>query len=143
MTIEIRQLGLKRPLPIQMTAVSQPFWDGLAHGQFLLACCQDCHRLSFPPRTVCPGCHGQNFTWQQASGNGVIYSVTRIQTSPPVYDFLTPTSLAIVDLEEDVRLLTRVLPGNRAPKIGDSCRLIITSHPDGYFYAVAANTDDE
>jgi len=51
---------------------------------------------------------------------------------------LTPTSLAVVDLEENVRLLTRVLPGDRALAIGEECRLVITAHPDGYFYAVAA-----
>jgi len=138
MSIEIRTLGLKRPLPVQMTPVSKPFWDGLARGQFLLARCQQCERLCFPPRAMCPDCYAQDFCWQDASGNGVVYSMTRIQTSPPVYDFLTPTSLAVIDLDENVRLLTRVLPGDRALTIGDRCRLVITSHPDGYFYAVAS-----
>jgi len=138
MSIEIYTLGLKRPLSVQVTEVSKPFWDGLAQGQFLLAQCQQCERLCFPPRAVCPDCHGQSFSWQGASGNGVVYSMTRIQNSPPVYDLLTPTSLAVVDLEENVRLLTRVLPGDRALAIGEECRLVITAHPDGYFYAVAA-----
>ena len=34
MSIEIYKLGLKRPLSVQVTEVSKPFWDGLARGQF-------------------------------------------------------------------------------------------------------------
>ena len=35
-----------------------------------------------------------------ATGKGVIYSYTRIQTSPPIYELLTPSTLVVIDLEE-------------------------------------------
>jgi hypothetical protein len=75
------ELGLRRPLGIEQTVFNQPFWQGLSNGQFLLASCKNCSRRSFPPKAVCPGCHGEDFDWVPATGKGVIYSYTRIQTS--------------------------------------------------------------
>ena len=135
MTLPVVTLGLKRPLDIEVTGVTQTFWSGLAEGQFLLPRCSQCSRLSFPPRKVCPGCHHRDFTWVKASGRATLYSLTRIHNSPPRYNLLSPTSVAIIDLDEGIRLLTRLLPDARPPVIGAACELVITRHPDGMHYA--------
>ena len=129
------ELGLRRPLGIEQTVFNQPFWQGLSNGQFLLASCKNCSRRSFPPKAVCPGCHGEDFDWVPATGKGLIYSYTRIQTSPPIYELLTPSTLVVIDLEEDVRLLSRLLPNGTSGAVGMPCRLVITKHPDGVFFA--------
>ena len=135
MTLPIVTLGLKRPLEIEVTVITQTFWSGLAEGRFLLARCSHCSRLSFPPRRICPDCHQLDFTWIEASGRATFYSLTRIHNSPPRYNLLSPVSVAIIDLEEGIRLLTRLLPTNQAPVVGGPCQLVITQHPDGMHYA--------
>lgn len=135
MTLPVVTLGLKRPLDIEVTGVTQTFWCGLAESRFLLARCSHCARLCFPPRKICPACHQRDFTWIEASGRATLYSLTRIHNSPPRYNLLSPTSVAVIDLEEGIRLLTRLLPGDQAPVMGGPCQLVITQHPDGMHYA--------
>ena len=50
MKLPLVELGLRRPLPIEVTMVTLPFWEGLKNQQFLVACCSQCARLSFPPQ---------------------------------------------------------------------------------------------
>ena len=134
MKLPIVSMGLPRPLEIEETPVTAPFWQGLQSGDFLLSTCNECGRRSFPPKAICPSCHHQDFHWAPSSGRGVIYSLTRIQNSPPIYGLLTPTTLAIIDLEDSIRLLCRVLPGPKPAEVGSPCQLVITKHPDGWYF---------
>ena len=135
MKLPLVELGMRRPLPIEVTAVTRPFWEGLASQTFLLPGCRCCGRLSFPPRRICPGCHGRDFDFRPASGIGRLYSATTVHSSPSIYNLLSPVRVAIVDLEEGVRLLTRLLPGGGDPVLDGAVQLVITRHPDGYHYA--------
>ena len=139
MTLRIVSSGLNRPLPIEVTAVSKTFWEGLDRGEFLLQTCTGCARINFPPRAVCPNCHCTEFYWHGASGRAVLYSRTRVLSSPPLYGLLTPFTIGVIDLEENVRLLTRLLPGPGALAIGDTCELVVVAHPDGYHFAAAGH----
>ncbi len=135
MKLSIVELGLKRPLQIEKTAVTAPFWDGLTEGEFRVARCSDCNRLSLPPRVICPACHGRTFTWDCLSGKGILYAESKVQQSPPIYGLLSPTRVVIVDLEEGVRVVTRMLPGKHVIKPGARVELVITRHPDGFHFA--------
>ena len=136
MKLPIVPMGLNKPLPIEITGVSQPFWDALAEGQFLLQQCLKCKRVSFPPRKVCPGCHDRDLSWLPAKGKGTLYSVTRIHNSPAIYGILSPMQVAIVDLTEGVRLVSRWLPDGSTPALDSPIELVVTHHPDGFHYAI-------
>jgi uncharacterized OB-fold protein len=138
MNLPIVNMGLNRPLAIEVTAVTRPFWEGLADGQFLVPECLACKRSSFPPRTVCPQCHHRDFSWVPVSGRGTLYAATRIHNSPALYGILSPLSVAIVDLAEGVRIVTRLLPEGRSLEPDSPIELVITHHPDGYHYAARA-----
>ena len=138
MTLEVVKLGLKRPLEVEVTRITAPFWSGLADGKFLLAQCSTCARQSFPPRQICPKCHSRDFEWVEASGEASVYSFTRIHNTPTRYNLLNPSVVAIIDLIEGVRLLTRMLTNENPVVVGGPCRLVITSHPDGEHYAAVA-----
>ena len=56
----------------------------------------------FPPRLAGP--KGQKLEWIEASGQGVVYSVTVITPRPP----LEPYHVALIDLAEGVRMMSRV-----------------------------------
>jgi uncharacterized OB-fold protein len=135
MKLSTVKLGLGRPLPIEVTEITRPFWEGLASGEFLVARCQHCERLSFPPRKICPQCHHREFNWQAVSGRGTLYAVTKVHNSPAIYGILSPMHVAVVDLEEGVRLVTRLLPSGDTPELDSPIELLITEHPDGYHYA--------
>ena len=135
MTLPVVEFGLARPLPVEVTEVTRPFWEGLAAGSFLVPRCAGCRRLSFPPRRICPGCHGRGFDWVAVSGRGALYAVTKVHSSPPVYGILGPVRVAVVDLEEGIRLVTRLLPDGSDPLPDSPVQLVVTRHPDGFHYA--------
>jgi hypothetical protein len=43
--------------------------------------------------------------------------------------------VAIVDLKEGLRLVTRMLPDGAEPVLDTPVQLVVTRHPDGYHYA--------
>ena len=140
MTLPIVKMGLNRPMDIEVTKLTSPFWEGLSEGEFRVVSCQACGRLSFPPRQVCPDCHSRAFDWQPVSGRCQLYSATRIHMSPAIYGILSPTRVVIVDLEEGIRIVTRMLPGGDNPEPDSPMELVITKHPDGFHYAARTIT---
>ena len=141
MTLPVVEFGLSRPLPIEVTEVTQPFWEGLAAGRFLLPRCGRCQRLSFPPRRICPACHRREFSWIAVSGRGRLYAVTKVHNSPAIYGILSPVRVGVVDLEEGVRLVTRLIPTGDSPAPDSPVQLVITRHPDGLHYAARVNRE--
>jgi uncharacterized OB-fold protein len=135
MTLPVVELGLNRPLDIEITEVTQPFWESLSEGLFRVAQCPGCERLSFPPRAICPACHCREHRWVSVSGRGTLYSITKVHSSPVIYGILSPMRVAIIDLEEGLRIVTRVLPDGREPELDSPVQLVITHHPDGFHYA--------
>ncbi|MDQ1434305.1 MAG: uncharacterized protein QOF59_1121, partial [Actinomycetota bacterium] len=64
---------------------TQPFWDGLKEGKFLLRHCDACGRDHYYPRPFCPDCWSDLVSWKEASGRGKIYtySVVHVNDLPP------------------------------------------------------------
>jgi uncharacterized OB-fold protein len=115
-----------RPVP---DADSVPFWDGLGEGELRLQRCDDCGRTVFYPRAVCPHCFGTGLTWFAASGLGTIYSYTIARRAFGEFAGQVPFTVALVDLDEGVRIMTRIT-GTGSPRIGDRVRLDLTEVDD-------------
>lgn len=141
MRLPLVEFGLSRPLPIEVTEVTRPFWEGLAAGRFLVPRCRRCQRLSFPPRRICPACHHREFDWIAASGRGRLYAATKVHNSPAIYGILGPIRVGVVDLEEGVRLVTRMIPDGASPVPDSPVQLVITHHPDGFHYAARVDRE--
>lgn len=96
-----------RPLP-QPTSTTQPFFDAARRHEFRL---QRCPRDGFfyYPRSHCPHCLGDDWSWETPSGRGEIYSFTidRVPHDPAFRDFV-PFAVAIVELEEGPRMTARI-----------------------------------
>ncbi len=88
---------------------TQPFWDGLKEGRFLLRHCNACSHDYYYPRPFCPSCWSDDVSWKQASGRGKIYtySVVHVNDLPP-FNERVPYVAAIVELEEGPRLMTNI-----------------------------------
>lgn len=98
-----------KPLPIP-TPTSQPFWDGLNAGKILIQHCADCETWVFYPRSRCSNCLSAALHWREVSGAGVLYTFTlgRQPTAPHFADEV-PQKLAIVELEEGVRMTSTLV----------------------------------
>jgi uncharacterized OB-fold protein len=93
-----------------VTPTTQPFWDATRDRQLVLQwCLTDDHPIFFP-REVCPVTLDANFEWRPASGLGTVYSFT-VENRPqnPGMRSMAPYVVALIDLDEGVRLLSNVV----------------------------------
>jgi uncharacterized OB-fold protein len=103
------ELELLKPLPVP-TPVSRPFWEGLAKGKVRLQKCDACGSWVFYPRSRCPCCLSDQLRWRDVSGKGTLYTFTIArQPTSPHFANETPQLLAVVELDEGVRLTTNLV----------------------------------
>jgi uncharacterized protein len=106
-TIEVRAGEWTRPLPSPDT-VSGKYWSALAAGQLLIQHCPECGQYQFYPRALCVHCGGEP-VWREVSGRGTIYTFTVIrQNGIPAFQKDIPYVVAMIQLEEGVRLMGNV-----------------------------------
>lgn len=82
----------------------QEYLQFLREGRFMLQRSQSSGRYVFYPRIAEPGTGTTDLEWVEASGNGVVHATTVVRKRPPE----PPYNVALVDLEEGVRMMTRV-----------------------------------
>lgn len=100
-TVELpASVGKMEPPASEFTA---PFWDATKEKKYLLQWCTVCKKPIFYPRESCPTCMGQDFEWKQATGKGTVYAAV------VEYRSNEPYTVALIDLEEGVRVMTNVV----------------------------------
>jgi uncharacterized protein len=111
------------PLLPAIDADTQPFWDGAKRGELLIQRCTACDRRQFYPRQRCVRCGGE-VEWVQASGNGRVYSYTVIhRAANEAFASLVPYVVALVDLAEGPRMMSRLRVSPEAVRIGLDVRV--------------------
>jgi len=87
-----------------------PFWEGCRNHKLVLPKCGACGRVHFYPRSFCPYCDAREIEWIEATGKGEIYSYAIVrQPIEAAFAKLVPYCIGIVELDEGVRLSTRIL----------------------------------
>ncbi len=101
--------GYKKPLP-RVDEESRGWWEALARHELYFQRCRDCGTKRFYPRALCPRCLSSATEWVRASGWGTVYSFTVThQNQAPGFREELPYVLAIVELDEGVRMMTNVV----------------------------------
>src|SRR3546814_20154266 len=59
-----------------VTPETKPFWDATAEGRLVLPRCTTCQTVIWYPRTFYPACHTERVEWNEATGEGTVYSYT-------------------------------------------------------------------
>lgn len=77
----------------------------LQAGQFRIQHCDDCRKHVFYPRVICPHCASDRLGWVEPAGTGTVYSTTVVRRPD---DKGGPYNVALIDLDEGVRLMSRV-----------------------------------
>jgi uncharacterized protein len=106
-----------KPLP-KPTAASRPYWDAAKRHELMLQRCGACHAFIYYPRDRCPQCLSDQLTWQPVSGRGKVYSYTVVRRASTRSFADKPYVLAIVELDEGVRMTTNVEAPPETIKIG-------------------------
>jgi uncharacterized OB-fold protein len=105
---------LAKPLPTA-TPTSRPFWEGLREGKVRLQHCRACEEWVYYPRSHCRHCLSRDLEWREVAGTGTLhtFSLARVPTAAFFADEL-PQKLAVVELDEGVRLSTTLVDVNEA-----------------------------
>ena len=102
-------MSFETPLPTP-TPTSAPFWEALKAGVVKLQRCDDCGTWVFYPRNRCPHCLSDALVWLQVSGRGTLYTYTVArQPTSPHFANQVPQRLAVVELDEGIRLTTTLV----------------------------------
>jgi uncharacterized OB-fold protein len=93
---------------------SAPFWEATREGRLLVQWCTACDRGVFYPRVFCPHCAAgpESLEWRSASGRATVYAAGvehRPEAAGAAFSEGKPYCVALVDLEEGVRMLTNVV----------------------------------
>ena len=99
----------QKPLP-HISLEALPFWEGAKRHELLIQKCRNCGNFFFYPRSICPHCLSYEVDWVKVSGLGKIYSFTISYRYPsPGFKQEVPYNVAIVELDEGVRLMTNIV----------------------------------
>lgn len=115
-----------RPDPI-VTLDSKEFWDGADRGELVVQQCGKCSTFHHPPRPMCPKCHATQMRAVKASGRGTVYSYC-IPIHPPSIGFAAPPIVALIDLEEGVRIVSNLV-GIEYEKVTNGMKVEVEFEP--------------
>ena len=111
---------------------TMPYWEAAAAGELKLQRCNQCDAMQSIPRTLCAVCHQTDLGWIKASGHGVVASYSWVERGPTAA-FREPYMLALIDLEEGVRLMMNIVGRDRkSAAIGAAVNIVFeTQEADG------------
>ena len=114
------------------TVDSAPFWEGCTQGKLLLQACDACKGLIYFPRRTCPRCGAGSLRWAEASGRGHLFSFSQVQVSfyGPEWESELPYTVALVDLAEGPRMLSRMVGATDGIAIGDPVQVVFVAVGD-------------
>lgn len=89
---------------------TRPWWDAARAERLLVKRCGACGSAFLYPRPFCPSCWSDDTTWEEASGDAILYtwSVVHANDLPP-FRARVPYIAAVVDLAEGPRIETNVV----------------------------------
>jgi uncharacterized OB-fold protein len=105
---------------------TQAFWDAATEGKLLIKKCNGCGQVHFYPRDNCPFCFSDKTEWQQASGNGTVYTYSVMRRAP------VPYAIAYVTLAEGPTMMTNIVDCDlNSIKVGQAVKLVFKPSDGG------------
>jgi uncharacterized OB-fold protein len=80
------------------------FYDHLAKGQIKAVKCKACRNFVMPPSSICNHCFSKDLEWVKLNGTGKIISFSEVHVSSNAFQPNTPYVVAVVEMDEGVRL---------------------------------------
>jgi uncharacterized OB-fold protein len=96
----------------EITELNRAYWDALRAGHLMFQRCR-CGHAWLPARHECPSCLRAGAGWERASGRGTLLSWVVYHTAyNPAFADRLPYHVALVQLAEGPRLITRIVDGH-------------------------------
>ena len=116
-----------------ISPAAEPYWEATRAQRLVVQWCPSCDRGIFFPREACPGCLATDLGFRPASGMATVYALS-VMPKPgnPGMAGREPYVVALVDLDEGVRMLTNIVgaePG--AVAVGDRVEVAWEPLADG------------
>jgi uncharacterized OB-fold protein/acyl dehydratase len=92
------------------------FWEGVDAGELRIQRCGGCDVLRHPPQPMCDSCGSTDQRYVVASGAGTVYSHVA-HHYPPLPGVQLPHTVLLVELDEGVRLVSELAPGEDAGRV--------------------------
>jgi uncharacterized OB-fold protein len=93
-----------------VTEEAEAFWSATERRELVLPWCTSCGKAFWYPRPVCPRCLRPDVEWRPAAGRGEVYAVSVMhRPAHPGMAERVPYAVALVDLDEGIRMLTNVV----------------------------------
>jgi enoyl-CoA hydratase/carnithine racemase/uncharacterized OB-fold protein len=98
-----------KPIPV-MQPWTTDFWKATKQRKLLVQHCSDCGANIFFPKKACPECWSGNLDWIESKGRAKVYTYTvMMDMVEPKFMADLPYVLAMVDLAEGIRMITRIV----------------------------------
>jgi uncharacterized OB-fold protein len=110
-----------------MTPDNAFFWEGAARGELLAQRCADCGTFRHPPRPMCYKCRSTRTELARLSGGARLNSWI-VPRYPPPLGFAEPPIVALVELDEGLRLVSNVV-GETPQTLQNGMRLRVEFAP--------------
>lgn len=123
---KVDRTKLVRP---QMNADTRYFWEGTAAGELRLQKCNACGELRHPPGPMCPTCHAHDRGYVVASGKGTVFSFL-VHHAPYLPGKELPATLALIELEEGLRMIGEVQGGRENIAVGSPVQVVFEKIDD-------------
>jgi len=116
-----------------LSGEEKTFYDFCRQRRLVIQYCAKCDSYVFYPRSVCPDCWEGGLAWVDASGRGSVFTFTIQHREPPGYEGQAPYVVAMVELEEGVRMMTRIVAEPYGVTIGMPVRVAFANIGDTDF----------
>lgn len=94
-----------RPL---LTGDTDFFWKHIEQGVIAIQRCADCGVARHPPAPMCSHCQSLQWVETISTGRGHVHSYTVVH-HPPTPPFDYPNAIALIELNEGVRIISQVV----------------------------------
>jgi len=97
-----------KPRP-DMSETTRPFWEAIKENALMVQYDPGAGAHQFYPRSTSLATGRSDLEWRASSGKGIVYSYTTTLVPIPGFEDDVPYILAMIDLEEGVRILANMI----------------------------------
>ena len=103
------EASYNKPLPV-LEGLTKEFYGWCKRGELRFQRCTSCRAWRHVPRELCARCGSAAWAWERSSGRGRVFTWTLVaRAMHPAFQDDVPYAAVVVELEEGVRLLSRVI----------------------------------
>jgi uncharacterized OB-fold protein len=93
-----------------MSDVERAYREALEDGRLAFQRCEECGNAWLPPRSECPRCLADRYSWQASRGDATVVSWAVYRRAvDPAFEDRVPYNVALVVLDEGPRMMTNIV----------------------------------